>query len=144
MIYNNIHVYIVEKDIKYLSLYSRTTNISLSRRLSIGMTSVGGGAVAFPVMTLVLNVDASVARDFSLLIQGTGMSAAAFAIFFQGVMVEWHSLITCTVTGVIGLIFGLHVIDPVLSPAQKKLIFVSLWYVAVDKCNFMYETTIHC
>jgi uncharacterized membrane protein YfcA len=35
-----------------------------------GMTSEGGGAVAFPVMTLLLKIDPIVARDFSLMIVG--------------------------------------------------------------------------
>ena len=34
-----------------------------------GMTSEGGGAVAFPVMTLALGIKPAVARDFSLMIQ---------------------------------------------------------------------------
>ena len=38
----------------------------------IGMTSEGGGAVAFPVMTLALNITPAVARDFSLMIQSCG------------------------------------------------------------------------
>ena len=37
-----------------------------------GATSEGGGAVAFPVMTLVLKLAPSVARDFSLMIQCCG------------------------------------------------------------------------
>ncbi len=37
-----------------------------------GMTSEGGGAVAFPVMTLALGIKPSVARDFSLMIQSCG------------------------------------------------------------------------
>ena len=36
------------------------------------MTSEGGGAVAFPVMTLALKVCPTVARDFSLMIQSCG------------------------------------------------------------------------
>ena len=36
------------------------------------MTSEGGGAVAFPVMTLALEIPPSVARDFSLMIQSCG------------------------------------------------------------------------
>ena len=39
---------------------------------SSGMTSEGGGAVAFPVMTLALKVAPTVARDFSLMIQYCG------------------------------------------------------------------------
>lgn len=38
-----------------------------------GMTSEGGGAVAFPVMTLLLHIDPVVARDFSLMIQSCGL-----------------------------------------------------------------------
>ena len=37
------------------------------------MTSEGGGAVAFPVMTLALNIKPTVARDFSLMIQSCGI-----------------------------------------------------------------------
>ena len=37
-----------------------------------GMTSEGGGAVAFPVMTLALGIKPSIARDFSLMIQSCG------------------------------------------------------------------------
>jgi len=37
-----------------------------------GMTSEGGGAVAFPVMTLALDISPAVARDFSLMIQSCG------------------------------------------------------------------------
>ncbi len=38
----------------------------------LGMTSEGGGAVAFPVMTLALGIAPAVARGFSLMIQSCG------------------------------------------------------------------------
>ena len=38
----------------------------------LGMTSEGGGAVAFPVMTLALQIPPAIARDFSLMIQSCG------------------------------------------------------------------------
>lgn len=38
-----------------------------------GMTSEGGGAVAFPVMTLLLHIETEVARDFSLMVQSCGL-----------------------------------------------------------------------
>ena len=88
---------------------------------------MGGGAVAFPVLTLVLQVQADVARDVALMIQSSGMTAASFTIFFMGVCVEWHALILCTIGSLAGIIFGLHVIDPLMSPAAKKLSFVSIW-----------------
>ena len=75
------------------------------------MTSEGGGAVAFPVMTLVFSIKPAIARDFSLMIQSAGMSAAAFTIYFMKVQLEWHSLILCTLGGLGGSIFGYHVVS---------------------------------
>jgi len=57
-----------------------------------GSTSGGGGAVAFPVMTLLFEIAPPVARDFSLLIQAVGMSAASFTIIALGIQVEWRAV----------------------------------------------------
>jgi uncharacterized membrane protein YfcA len=91
------------------------------------MTSVGGGAIAFPVMTLALNIDPAISRDFVLMIQSIGMTAASFTIFFMRVRIEWRALIWCSLGGIGGIIFGLHLVDPYLSSAAKKLGFVSIW-----------------
>ena len=93
-----------------------------------GMTSEGGGAVAFPVMTLALGIAPSVARDFSLMIQSCGMTAAAFTIFWMRIKLEKHSLIFCSTGAVAGMILGLEVVDVALSPPQKKLGFVCIWF----------------
>ena len=42
-----------------------------------GATPEGGGAIAFPVMTLALGVKPSIARDFSFMIQSIGMTASS-------------------------------------------------------------------
>jgi len=94
--------------------------------LIAGMTSEGGGSVAFPVMTLALNIRPEVARDFSLMIQSCGMSAAAFTIIYMQVKVERHSLFLCSIGAIFGMIFGLEVLDDILPPAIKKLGFVSI------------------
>lgn len=39
------------------------------------MTSEGGGAVAFPVMTFILHLAPNTARDFALMIQSIGMKS---------------------------------------------------------------------
>ena len=39
-----------------------------------GATAEGGGAVAFPVMTLILHLSPAIARDFSFMIQCCGKS----------------------------------------------------------------------
>ena len=86
------------------------------------MTSEGGGAVAFPVMTLALGIKPAVARDFSLMIQScgkitvleifsnfhskSGMTAAAFTIFWMQIKLEKHSLVFCSTGAAAGMIFG--------------------------------------
>uniref|UniRef100_A0A915Q7V1 Sulfite exporter TauE/SafE family protein n=1 Tax=Setaria digitata TaxID=48799 RepID=A0A915Q7V1_9BILA len=93
-----------------------------------GMTTEGGGAVAFPVMTLALNISPTVARDFSLMIQSCGLSAASFTIFFTGILVEWHSIIFSTIGAIFGIVFGLQVIDPLMTATEKKMAFVSVFF----------------
>src|SRR6218665_141502 len=92
------------------------------------MTSEGGGAVAFPAMTLAFNIAPVTARDFSLLIQSFGMSAASFAIFFMKVQCEWRALGLSASGGVLGLIIGLEVLDQRFTPVEKKMGFVSIWF----------------
>lgn len=92
-----------------------------------GSTSEGGGAVAFPVMTLALGTKPSPARDVSFLIQGTGMSGASFVIVRMGIKIEWHSIIYCSIGGILGSMFGLSVVTPHLPPAYNKMYFVVIW-----------------
>jgi uncharacterized membrane protein YfcA len=53
-----------------------------------GFTPEGGGAVAFPVLSLYFDISAGAARDFSLAIQSIGMSSAAIWILTR----KGHSL----------------------------------------------------
>lgn len=114
--------------------------------LVAGATSEGGGAVAFPVMTLVLGVPPGLARDFSLGIQSFGMSAASVIIFFLGVPLDYEALIWCSVGGTIGLIVGLVGVAPFLLPSYTKLMFVSLWLsfsVALFRLNIRKERKVY-
>ncbi|TLD72450.1 sulfite exporter TauE/SafE family protein [Phragmitibacter flavus] len=45
-----------------------------------GLTPEGGGAVAFPFLSVFLNIDRVLARDFSLMIQSVGMTSASIYI----------------------------------------------------------------
>ncbi|KAH8095759.1 sulfite exporter TauE/SafE [Aureococcus anophagefferens] len=92
-----------------------------------GMTSEGGASVAFPVMTLAMDVKPHVAKQFSYMIQSVGMTAAAFVILYMQVRVEWKSITYCSVGGVVGLIYGLEEIAPVLTPPYAKMYFVVIW-----------------
>ena len=58
----------------YFALFAENNRYIMSITMMVGamiagMTSEGGGAVAFPVMTLALGIKPAVARDFSLMIQ---------------------------------------------------------------------------
>ncbi|MDJ0744469.1 MAG: sulfite exporter TauE/SafE family protein [Xenococcaceae cyanobacterium MO_167.B27] len=92
-----------------------------------GSTSEGGGAVAFPVMTLLFDIKPAVARDFSLMIQSVGMTAAAIAIFQNRIPIESRALIFAGLGGALGIILGLEVIAPYLPAVATKMFFVSLW-----------------
>uniref|UniRef100_A0A914UZV2 Uncharacterized protein n=1 Tax=Plectus sambesii TaxID=2011161 RepID=A0A914UZV2_9BILA len=93
-----------------------------------GITCEGSGAIAFPVMTLLLHIDPTVARDFSLMIQSCGMVSAAFTILFMRIALEWRSIVFCSLGGIFGTIFGFHMVDPYLSNDEKKIGFVSIWF----------------
>jgi len=92
-----------------------------------GSTSEGGGAVAFPVMTLLFQIKPAIARDFSLMIQSVGMTAAAIAIWQNRIAVETRGIIFAGLGGAVGIIFGLEFIAPHIPPVATKLFFVSLW-----------------
>lgn len=93
-----------------------------------GMTSEGGGAVAFPVMTLAFRISPVTARDFSVLIQSCGMSAASFTILFMKIQCEWRALALSSAGGVLGLIIGLDYFDRMFDSVTKKMGFVSIWF----------------
>ena len=57
-----------------------------------GATSEGGGAIAFPIMTLILDIEPSIARDFALMIQSVGMGMATFFIVVKGIKVDWQTI----------------------------------------------------
>lgn len=48
-----------------------------------GLTPEGGGAVAFPVLSVFVGIDRVLARDFSLMIQSIGMTSASIFILSQ-------------------------------------------------------------
>jgi len=114
--------------------------------LVAGATSEGGGAVAFPVMTLALGVPTIMARDFSFAIQSFGMSCASIMIWFLKVPLDNEAMIWGSVGGTTGLIIGLEGIAPFLRPEYSKMFFVSLWLsfaVALFRLNTRKERTVY-
>lgn len=92
-----------------------------------GSTSEGGGAVAYPVMTLIFQIPAAVARNFSFAIQSIGMTAATLWIIARRVPVERNYLWLALTGGTVGVIFSMLFIAPHVPPPYAKMMFVSLW-----------------
>ena len=92
-----------------------------------GSTSQGGGAVAFPVMTLGFDVDPKGARDFSMMIQSVGMTSASVAIFWRRIRVEKLVLLVAGLAGAFGVVIGLEVVQWWFASNPTKVFFVSLW-----------------
>jgi uncharacterized membrane protein YfcA len=92
-----------------------------------GATCEGGGAVAFPVLTLIFHVDPAVARNFSFAIQSMGMGMAALVIVTRKIPIERPTVLWASIGGAIGLLFGTAFIAPHVAPKPAKLLFVSIW-----------------
>lgn len=91
-----------------------------------GGTSMGGGAVAFPVLTKVLHVPPHNAKLFSLAIQSVGMSAASLAIIAMRIQVEWCFIRCASLGGFLGFILGSGGLAPILPPEAVKVAFTML------------------
>ncbi|CAD5210548.1 unnamed protein product [Bursaphelenchus okinawaensis] len=114
----------------YFALYSTHWHMPVTMlfgAIVAGMTSEGGGAIAFPVMTFVLHMSPKDGRDFSITIQACGMSAALFAIVFMRLRVEWRAITFGVIGSIPGQIFGLYFVDPNFTAPEKKMLFVSIW-----------------
>ncbi len=70
--------------------------------LVAGSTPQGGGAVAFPVFTKVLDVPPEAARSFSLFIQTVGMGAATATIVITRRPVVWRAVAIALPAALVG------------------------------------------
>ena len=95
--------------------------------LVAGATPEGGGAIAFPALTLVFGIDPEVARDFSLMIQAVGMTAAAVTLVIRADRIHWRVIGIATAGGAVGVILGLELLAPALPAAYAKMFFTSIW-----------------
>lgn len=78
-----------------------------------GSTPEGGGAVAFPVLNIFLNIDRVLARDFSLMIQSIGMTSASIFILTskRARMRTFRPLLRWIPIGFAGFVFGMHTLQ---------------------------------
>ncbi len=71
-----------------------------------GSTPQGGGAVAFPVFTKILEIPSEVARTFSLTIQSVGMTAASIGILINRRSVDLKAIAIAAPSSIVGLFVG--------------------------------------
>ncbi|XLS29690.1 sulfite exporter TauE/SafE family protein [Flavobacteriaceae bacterium M23B6Z8] len=92
-----------------------------------GASSEGGGAIAYPVFTLLLDIPPAVARNFSFAIQSIGMTAASLTIIGLRIKIELKAILYASIGGLFGLILGSFFLLELFSNTITKLFFVSLW-----------------
>ena len=91
-----------------------------------GGTSMGGGAVAFPVLTKVLQVPPYDAKVFSLAIQTVGMGAASLTIVAMGIKLDWRFIRWVSLGGIPGIIISSLFLAPIVPPSAIRISFTMM------------------
>jgi uncharacterized membrane protein YfcA len=115
------------------------TFVMIFGSLIAGASSEGGGAIAYPVMTLIFSIEPDVARNFSFAIQSFGMTSAALWIFLSRIRIEKTYLLLAGFGGLAGIIAGSWLVAPFVVPSYAKMMFVSFWLsfgIALWTVNF--------
>jgi len=110
----------------YIAQHWQVTVTMIFGSLIAGGTSEGGGAVAFPVFTKVLDISPHAAKVFSLAIQSVGMTAAAITILLMRITVEWRAILLVSIGGIPGITMGSIIIAPLLPPEVIRITFTAM------------------
>ncbi|NIZ06938.1 sulfite exporter TauE/SafE family protein [Pseudoalteromonas sp. SCSIO 43101] len=107
------------------------TQLSIAATMAVGSfvaggTALGGGAVAFPVMTKILAIEPATAKVFSLAIQSFGMTAAALTIIFSRIPYYKQVVLIATPMAIFGAILSLFFIADHLPRLAVKAVFSAL------------------
>ena len=92
-----------------------------------GSTPMGGGTVGFPVLVLLMDLPATLGRDFSFAIQAVGMTSASIYILCKRQELEWPMLRAALPGSLIGTPLGILFVAPLASELFIKLLFASMW-----------------
>lgn len=126
-------------------LYSQYWSEALTMVLGAfvaGSTPMGGGAVAFPVLTKLLDYSAYDARLFSLMIQSVGMTCASLLFIGLGRKIYWRDILAGLVLS--GMVVGIVIPFVALPDALAKSIFTIFELVALAVLIFsMSQFTVH-
>jgi uncharacterized membrane protein YfcA len=88
---------------------------------------MGGGAVGFPVLVLLLDQPASMGRVFGLAIQSIGMVSASILILVSGKRLDWPRLRYAMMGTLCGTPLGVFWVAPYVSDLAITLVFAVIW-----------------
>jgi len=92
-----------------------------------GATPMGGGTVGFPVLVLLMDLPATLGRDFSFAVQAIGMSSASIYILCRRQPLETTMLRAALPGVILGAPLGILFVAPMVSDLYIKLIFAVIW-----------------
>lgn len=110
----------------YINQYWQISITMIFGSIVAGGTSVGGGVVAFPVLTKAMQFSANDAKIFSLAIQSVGMTSASIMIVYMKLKLEWSVIRWASIGGSIGVVLGSIYLAPLLQPVITKTFFTAL------------------
>jgi uncharacterized membrane protein YfcA len=122
--------YILIQGYNLESIYSFSWPMALTMVVGAfiaGATAEGGGAIAFPVMTLLLSIAPADARVFSLGCQSFGMTSASALILQKKIPIIKKCILPVSLAGIAGFIISDLFLVKILPGPIVKLFFVSLW-----------------
>lgn len=91
-----------------------------------GGSAMGGGAVAFPVLTKLMALSPHDAKVFAVSIQSIGMSAASLMILIMRTPVDWALIRWVSTGGLGGMMIGTFVLAPTLPNDLIKMAFTMM------------------
>jgi uncharacterized membrane protein YfcA len=92
-----------------------------------GSTPLGGGAVGFPALVLLLGESATTGRGFSLAIQSVGMTSATIFLLAKRAPIEWALLKWTLIGATLATPLGAWLVAPQLDDMVLKLLFAVIW-----------------
>jgi len=99
-----------------------------------GVTPEGGGAVAFPILNIFLEIDRPLARDFSLMIQSIGMTSASIYILTNRAndIRAYRPVLLFIPIAFVGFVGGMHLVQslPVLIIQALFLSLITTFAIA--------------
>jgi uncharacterized membrane protein YfcA len=92
-----------------------------------GSTPMGGGTVGFPVLVLLMDLPATLGRDFSFAVQSVGMTSASIYILCSRKPLEWPMLRSALPGALFGTPLGIVFLAPYTTDLFIKLLFATMW-----------------